>query len=401
VKTTKLALVGLLLPLIMAMGCATHVAPATRNADSAATVSEKPAAPPLPDVAIIRRIHELIRTRHMTTDASDAELYYGAMRGYVQALGDPFSVFLDPKSAALSRESMAGKSTGIGVVLKVKEGHLTVMSTISGSPAEKAGIKTGDVIVAIDGASVDGMTVAVVATHVRGAPGTPITLKIERPGTAQPIEIAMIRKEIYVPSVTWTLKQAHGKVLLHVVVSKFGDDSGRLFEKALEAGRRSNVAGIILDLRDDTGGRSDMAGTVTCHWIAHQPYVNYVYRDRRRETKMCDNDEAPLGTMPTVVLVNERSASASELTAGALQDFGRARIIGETTFGKGCGQSVTEFPDGSRLILVTFLWYTPKGRSIHKVGITPDEIVKNDPTEIEKGHDAQLERAKEFLSTGR
>jgi carboxyl-terminal processing protease len=185
-----------------------------------------------------------------------------------------------------------------------------------------------------------------------------------------------------------------------VSISGFHTDTSELFAKAVDEALESHVDGMVIDLRNNPGGFMNAAIEVSCHWAANVPLV--IQEERGEEPKFlaCRGPDR-LKDMPTVLLVNKGSASASEIMAGALQDHAKARLIGETTYGKGCGQSVIKYDDGSQLRLTSFLWKTPKGRSINKTGITPDETVAGDPKEIVKGHDAQLDRALQFLSNGK
>jgi len=185
-----------------------------------------------------------------------------------------------------------------------------------------------------------------------------------------------------------------------VTISHFSADTAAAFEKASQEALAAKVDGMVIDLRNDPGGLLDQAINVICHWSAGVPLVYAEPRGEPRQALGCKAGDT-LKNMPTAVLVNKGSASASEIMAGALQDLGKARVIGETTYGKGCGQSVFEFPDGAQLRLTTFLWKTPKGRTIDKTGITPDEVLKAEPADIRAGKDVQLDRALQYLSTGR
>ncbi len=343
-----------------------------------------------------------IRAKHVGKPVTDDELYYGAIRGMVEAMkDDPFSHFMDPASAKQNDEDMAGNFAGIGVELDNKDGRPLVVAPIDGSPAAKAGILAGDVIMTVNGENTYGMQPSDVVAKVRGAKGTPITLTVDRDGSDGIREFRVIRDTVTVKSVRWkTVRSGNGKHMLHVTVTGFHDDTGELFDQAAKEAVDAGGAGIILDLRNDPGGYLGAAEAVSCNWISHQPFLITERVNGARETYSC-RGRAPLRDMPTVVLINKGSASASEITAGALQDMAHARLIGEKSYGKGCGQDIIGFPDGAKLALTSFLWFTPNGRSINKTGITPDETVVNDSEDRAKGKDAQLQRAIDYLSGGR
>ncbi len=359
--------------------------------------------PPFADTTDLRELYKLIRKIHITSDATDKELYYGALKGMVKALNDPYTHFLDPKEAKASQESRSGHFVGVGMKLDGKDGTLKVTGTMSGSPAEKAGIKAGDIVVAVDDKPTEGEEAEATIKRIRGAAGTKVKVTVQRPGAANnPIIFHLERAQIDTPSVKWRMINSGGKVVAYIAVEQFADDTRRLFQDAIDATLKANAKGIILDLRDDGGGRLDVAGFITCAWIPKGPFTILGGRkDSREDEPLLCRGYAPFAGIPAAVLVNNHSASASEITAGALQDYGKGRVFGETTHGKGCGQSVVRFPDGAELIIVSFLWFTPNGRSIHKKGITPDEIVKPDPADAAKGADTQLGRALQYLTTGK
>jgi carboxyl-terminal processing protease len=358
--------------------------------------------PPFADTEDLRGLYKLIRQVHITSDATDKELYYGALKGMVKALNDPYTHFLDPKEAKASQESRSGHFVGVGMKLDGKDGTLKVTGTMSGSPAEKAGIKAGDVVVAVNDMPVKGEDAEATITRIRGEEGTKVKVTIFRQGAPNnPVIFNLVRASIDTPTVKWKMLNSGGKVIAHITVEQFGDDTRQLFAKAIEATLAAKATGIILDLRDDGGGRLDVAGFITCAWVPKGPFTILGGRkDTKEDEPLMCRGYAPLADLPVAVLVNGHSASASEITAGALQDYGKGRVFGETTYGKGCGQSVVRFPDGAELIIVSFLWFTPNGRSIHKKGITPDEIIKADPADLAKGKDVQLERALQYLVTG-
>ncbi len=347
------------------------------------------------------RTEQLIKKNYVKPDVKDSELFYGAVRGLVQSLNDPYSNFMDPKAAKRFMSMMSGSFSGIGARLGEKDGKLTVIAPLAGSPAEKAGLRGGDVIIAIDGVKTFEMMIDDAVSRIQGAAGTAVTITVVHDGAKEPVDIPIVRAEITSTPVKWSIVTNGGKKFAVITLSEFMANADVLFLKASGEAIASGVNGIVLDLRNDPGGTVDVAGNIICAWTPDgAPFVIFVSRDGKQEPKYCENVPSVLDGVPTVVLVNKGSASASEIAAGALQDYGKARVIGETTFGKGCAQAIIPYPDGSILRLTTDLWLTPKGRSINKTGITPDEIVKANPDDIEKGKDAQLDRAIQYLSNG-
>jgi len=342
----------------------------------------------------------LIKTKHVDTEVKDMDLYYGSISGMVEALDDPHSTFLDPQTAELFTSSMAGEFSGVGIEVGMKDGSLTVISPISGSPASRAGLLAGDVITAVDGVDVSTLKFIEVIVRIRGEKGTPVKLTVFREGFEEPRDFTIVRDDIKTVSVKWEPVTEGGKTFMVITVTGFHQDTSQLFGQAAAEALLSGVDGLVLDLRNNPGGLLGAAINVSCFWASGVPIVIMEKRGEEPRPFSCDMT-AILHDMPTVVLVNKFSASASEITAGALQDHGKARIIGEKTYGKGCGQDVYSYDDGSELHLTTFLWKTPSGRTIHKSGITPDEILEADPEDLAEGEDIQLDRAIRYLSEGR
>lgn len=357
-------------------------------------------APPGIDFTDYYRTWHLIKTRHIKTDVTDQELFYGSVGGLVQALEDPYSSFYAPEEVELQDSSYDGSFAGIGAELKQKDRVIEVISPMDGSPAEAAGLKTGDIITAVDGKVIVGMKILKVVKLIRGKEGTEVTLTVYREGRKAPFDIKIVRGEIKTVSVKWDTSLKANRHIMVVELSMFKRDTSGLFAQAMVEAKESGVDAMVIDLRNNPGGMLHVARNVVCNWIAEKPFVIEEPRGESPRPRGC-NRLAPLQDMPTVVLVNKGSASASEIMTGALQDYKQAYVIGEQTHGKGCGQSVIDYADGARLNLTTFLWKTPKNRSIHETGITPDEILKADPDDIEKGKDVQLERALQYLTGGK
>lgn len=338
---------------------------------------------------------------YVKTDVGTPALFYGMVRGMVAALDDPYSSYMDPGEAKMFVERMTGNFAGIGAVLGVKDGMLTVMSVIEASPAEAKGIKPGDIIAEVDGESMFDQSLDKTVMRIRGEPGTAVKLLIGRKGEKKPLELTVTRAAIpSPPPVAWKTVKEGKKTFMYIEYSSFNEEAKVLFRKAAAEVIAKRVDGIVFDERGNPGGDLNVADDVICHWVKpEETTVIMQYHGPLDVPRVCDGVKPILAGLPTVLLINQYSASASEIMAGALQDYGLARIIGVKSFGKGCGQDVIQYKDGSLLKLTTFYWKTPKGRLIHKLGITPDEEVEND--EDEANGDEQLKRAYDFLVHGK
>ncbi len=337
-----------------------------------------------------------VKRRHVHQPVSDVKMFYGAIEGMVAALGDPYSVYLNPENATEFSDQLAGRFEGIGAEIGIKEEYLTVIAPLSGSPAEKAGILSGDVIAAIDGEDTYGMTVDVAVTKIRGEKGTEVKLLIVRKNLKQPKEIVIVRDTIRVASVKSETIKKDGKSYLHLTIGHFNDRTVPEFEAAVAGIDKTKVAGILLDVRNDPGGYLDAAVDVAGHWLGRQTVVSEKFSDGRIEN-FAANGDGELRDVPTVVLINGGSASASEILAGALKDHGVATLVGEKSYGKGSVQDLVDFSDQSSLKLTIALWLTPKGQSIDQQGITPDVAVERTVEDYENDRDPQLDAAVKHL----
>lgn len=331
-------------------------------------------------------------------DVTDEKLFYGAIQGMVGSLEDPYSVYFEPVMAKKFNDEMGGTFEGIGAEIGMKKGALTVIAPLPGTPAEKAGIKAGDYILAIDGTDTTGMSVEDAVSRIRGAKATKVKLSIIREGLKEAKDIEITRAQILVDSVKLEMKKdGNGKKIAVVTVSHFNEDTEGLFADAVRKAVLDNPAGLILDLRNNPGGYLDAAVRMASEWVGHEIVVSEQYADGTKREHRGDVT-ARLGDLPTVVLVNGGSASASEIVAGALQDSGKAKLIGEKTFGKGSVQDYSELPDGSALKITVALWLTPNGRSINKEGVMPDVTVKNTPEDWDESRDPQYDKAVQMLT---
>ncbi|QQR54505.1 S41 family peptidase [Candidatus Peregrinibacteria bacterium] len=341
-------------------------------------------------------VDELIDESYVDVEKIDnhAQLY-GAISGLVESLGDPYSVFMSPEETETFNKSLSGELEGIGAELTENEaGELMILAPLKNSPAEKAGILPGDYIYMVNGQLTTGMSLFEAIMNIRGEPGTEVQLTLLREGMDEAIEVSITRQAIIVPSVELSTLEEEGKSIAHLTINQFGTDTYNEFEEAVRQITLDNPDGLILDLRMNGGGYLDAAVQITSEFFEDEKTAVIVkYRDRDNQVIKTTGD-GQLTTIPMVVLIDGYSASASEILAGTLQDYERATLIGEQSFGKGSVQELDELSDGSTLLLTVAKWYTPLDRSIDETGITPDIEVKN---EAQNPSDLQLDAALNYL----
>jgi carboxyl-terminal processing protease len=330
-----------------------------------------------PGFETLQQVWDLIHDKFADPDAvNDESLLYGAAHGMVASLGDTgHSTFLDPEEAKSFRASLSGELVGLGISIEFQDGEPVIVAPIKDSPAEKAGLLPGDVIVEIDGIATLGMSDAEVTSHLRGDAGTPVTLTIERNGETDLLKITVTRARIALDPVTWALlPNGLALVQLHEFSSGSGDEVSKALKDIVASG---NVHGIVLDLRNNPGGLVDEAITVAGQFMPEGSTV-YIEQDRDGTEAAVNTigNDGPALDLPIVVLVNRASASAAEMIAGSLRDNGRAVLVGERTYGTGTVVSTFDLDGGSALALGTSFWLTPDGDLAWKVGIVPDVEVR-------------------------
>lgn len=319
---------------------------------------------------------------------SDLDLYYGALKGMVAGLDDPYSVYFDPEDAAQFTADLEGSFEGIGAEIGIKEDRLQIVAPLSGMPAERAGLLPGDWIVMIDGIETMDMTVEEAVTLIRGEGGTEVILTISRNGLDTLTDITVVRDKIVIDSVQWETNEDN---IMEISISTFNHDTSGLMNQAVQEALAEDVEGIILDLRSNPGGLLTTAIDIASFWVG---YDTVVIERTREGANSFDGAMAPrLEDVPTIVLVNGGSASASEIVAGALQDYGYGQLVGTRTFGKGSVQDYQEIFDGSAVKITTAEWYTPNGRTINETGIEPDFVVEYTLEQYQAEVDPQLDAA--------
>jgi C-terminal peptidase (prc) len=315
------------------------------------------------------QVLDMVET-HYVKPVTKAELIQNSIKGMLEQL-DPHSAFLTPDDFKELQDSSSGAFHGIGIEISAENGRLIVVSPIEDTPAFKAGLKSGDIIMEIDGEPTTELGLNEAVKKIRGAKGTSVTLTILHKGAQQPIDVTIARSTIPIVSVK---TQELEKGYLMCRITRFNEHTTKeLHDKLTEYAKKTPIQGIVLDLRNNPGGLLDQAVSVADTFLADGLIVYIQGKDpqsRRDFTAHKDADD--LVNVPLVTLINAGSASASEIVAGALQDRKRSLLIGEKTFGKGSVQTVVALPDGSGIKLTTALYYTPNGRSIQAEGIVPD-----------------------------
>lgn len=337
----------------------------------------------------------IVHEQYVDQPVDDVALMRGAIRGMMDALGDKQTFYMDPITYETETSSLQGEYEGIGAYVDTDGEYLTIISPIAGSPAEMAGLRPGDKVIAIDGEDMTGVAPEQARLKVLGPAGTTIILKIQREGEPEPLEFTITRARI-------SIKSAEGKMLedgiAYVDINTFGDNTTSELRSTLDTLLKENPRGIIIDLRNNPGGYLHTSVEVSSEFIAEGVVLYEQYGDGRRDVYNA-NGNGQATDLPIVVLVNEGSASASEILAGALQDYGRATLVGVQSYGKGSVQNWVPLSNDQGAARVTIAkWLTPKERAIDGIGLTPDVYVDcSECILVETENDIQVQAAIETL----
>ena len=346
---------------------------------------------PLEDIRSLSEVFGKIKQNYVET-VEDKELLENAIRGLLSGL-DPHSAYLDKEAFTELREGTSGEFGGLGIVVGMKDGFVNVISPIDDTPAERAGVKSGDLIIRLDDKNVKGMTLEDAVGIMRGKPNTDIELTIVREGADKPLKIEVTRAIIKIQSVrSKTLDKGFG----YIRVSAFQERTGADLRKAISKLKKANnkkLKGLVLDLRNNPGGLLSAAVEVSDAFLDGGDVVSIKGRNKSNTTTYSAKGMDLINEAPIVVLINGGSASASEIVAGALQDHKRAIIMGTLSFGKASVQTVVPLGNGSALKLTTARYYTPSGASIQAKGITPDIVL--DDVKVSKAEDNGFKSTKE------
>lgn len=321
------------------------------------------------------------------------ELTYGAIQGALSTLEDENTAFITPEHIAIVREDLTGTFEGIGALVEMNEdGYLVIVEPLAGKPADLAGLKAGDLVLEVDGVEIWGMNLIEAISLIRGPKGTMVRLTIRRRGVAEPFEVEIVRERIELRTVEYRLLNGE---IGYIKLNEFNSQAPRQLRTALIDLLAENPRGLILDLRDDPGGLVTAAIDVGSEFIAQGVIMSERDKDSAEEHEAQGDGLAT--EIPLVVLVNGGSASASEIVAGAIQDYRRGIIIGERTLGKGSVQVQHQLSDGSGLRITIAHWLTPHGRLIEGEGLIPDVEVHITDEDLAEGLDPQLELAIDYL----
>jgi carboxyl-terminal processing protease len=338
---------------------------------------------------------DILHENYVDQPLDDETLMRGAIEGMLGSLGDPHTTYMDPEQFRRANAPLEGEYEGIGAYVDITGEYLKIISPMPDSPAENAGLKPEDVIVAVDGDDMTGVDGNLVLRRILGPAGTDVTLTIQRQGETETFDVTITRAKIVMPS-------ADGEMLedgiAYVRVYTYGDKTMRELRQTLNTLMAQKPVGLILDLRNNGGGYLPTAIEVTSEFVKGNQIVMYEeFGDGSRQTFKSKNGGLATN-IPLVVLVNGGSASAAEITAGAIQDLGRAELVGTTTFGKGSVQRWAALADDQGAVRVTIArWYTPNDRQIHEIGLEPDYVVELTEEDTEAELDPQLDKAIELL----
>lgn len=347
-------------------------------------------------------VWDALQNSYLDKKALDpGKMVYGAISGMVSSLGDPYTVFLPPTENKQSKEDLSGAFGGVGIQLGYKNSHLAVIAPLSGTPAEEVGVKAGDIILKIKdekkGVDKDttGISLPEAVSLIRGPGGTVVVLTLSREGIKEPFDVSITRGEIIVKSVEVVFKDD----IAHLKLLRFGERTYEEWDEAVgeieERRVKGELKGIVLDLRNNPGGFLDGAVFIASEFLESGVVVKQQAGQNGEVETFSVNRQGRLTKISLVVLVNKGSASASEIVAGTLKEHGRAKIVGETTFGKGTIQEAKDFSGGAGLHVTIAQWLLPSGKSIDKEGVKPDYEVAMD--EKDQTKDPQLEKAIEIL----
>lgn len=327
---------------------------------------------------------------------TDQKIVYGAIEGMTNALGDPYTNFFNPQQAEIFQSDLSGSFDGIGVEIGLKKGLITVIAPLKGTPGEKAGLKSGDIIVKINGKDSTSMTTDTAVSLIRGKKGTDVTLTIMRDGLSKTKDYKIIRDTINVPAIEWSLKNGD---VAYIHIYQFDSVLGDDFKTVAMQIMQSPAKKIVLDLRDNPGGYLEMTQEVS-GWLLKSGEVVTIEDFGKAKPQQTYKTEgnSDLADYPIVVLMNQGSASASEILAGSLRDNRGVKLIGEKSFGKGSVQEVINLRGGSFLKITIAHWLTPKGSSISEVGLEPDVKVDITDKDIQDKKDPQLDKALEIVN---
>lgn len=364
--------------------------------DSPATIpSSCPSAKRNIDLGLFWETWDLISEKYIDEKAVVVKnMVYGAIKGVASSLQDPYTVFLDPVETKDFELGLNGDLEGIGAELTIHDQALTIVSVLRDTPAEKAGLRTNDIIFKINDEITSDMTLPEAIKKIRGPADTSVKLTVLRKNVAEPFTLDIKRANIEIASVSYKEK---GNGIFYIIINHFSDRTKTELNEIVQKILVKDPKGIILDVRSNGGGYLDIAVDILSEFIKGKKEVVYIKKRGSENEPIMTDGSARLADIPLVILTDNGSASASEIVAGAIQDLKRGIVIGEKSFGKGSVQEYEQFNDGSSLRITIAKWLTPKGANIDDVGIKPDIEVKMTDDDYKNNRDKQLDEAVKYL----
>lgn len=352
---------------------------------------------PQANIDMFWQVWNILEERYVFEEPSVEERIYGAIEGLTRSYDDDYTSFQEPERAQFLNDTVSGKFGGIGAEVNIQRGLLVIVAPLEGSPAQRSGLRAGDVVMEIDDIEVIGLTLNEAISKIRGEVGTPVTLTILREGRDERMDITVVRDEVVVPVLDTSVVDNVFVIELY----NFNETSSELFRGALRSFRRSGKDKLLLDMRNNPGGYLDAAVSISSHFLDQgKVIVQEDFGDSGREMEKYRSsgyDVVDIDDFEMAILINEGSASASEIVAASLQEHGVATLIGETSFGKGSVQELIRLPNETSLKVTIAKWLTPKGKHIDGEGVAPEFEVVNNP---DVDQDLQLEAAINYLQTG-
>lgn len=350
------------------------------------------------DYSLLWDALDKINSKYVDRPLDQQKLLYGAVTGLVGAAGDPYTVFFNPEDAKKFAEELQGSFDGIGAEIGMKEDQVVIIAPLDDTPAKRAGILSGDAVLAIDGVTTQGLSVDQAVSKIRGKAGTEVKLTILHKGQYTPVDIKITRARIEVKSAKFETKEINGSKIAVIKLNRFGEDTKGLFDHFVDTILSGNYKGIVLDMRNNPGGYLETSVALASNWIQDGDVVlrEVMFGQKEKEYKASGINR--LAGIKTIVLVNGGSASASEILAGALQDYKIATIVGEKTFGKGSVQELEDLKFESKIKITVAKWFTPNNRGINKIGLEPDIKVELTADDAKAEKDPQMDKAIELLT---
>lgn len=351
--------------------------------------------PTLVDFSLFWDAWRIIEKKYVDRDDLDRQnMIYGAIAGLLKSLDDPYSIFMEPKESKKFIDDMGGSFEGIGAEIGIRKGVLTIIAPLEGMPAQKAGLKAGDKVLKVDDTLTADLTLDEAVSLIRGQKGTEVVLLITREEWDEAKEIKIIRDTIKIPIIKLEIKEGN---IAYIQFYHFTENASKEFSKVVREILNSQVKGIVLDLRNNPGGYLETSVDIASWFLPRNEIVVIEDFGNGQDNKYRSKGYGDLEDIPTVILINQGSASASEILAGALRDIKGIKIVGQKSFGKGSVQQLEKLKGGSSIKITVAKWLTPSGLSIRDEGITPDIEVEITEEDIDEMRDPQLDKALELL----